>query len=264
MKTSSCLHDPEFFMPLGTFSLACHSPFFSETKVILLKPHQPQLLGEFSLAGYINLCFVPKGILRSLPQVSSPGLFLVLAFHSVSLVLENKTLLFPQTNSADRCVFPPKENKTSDSHTCIFLVPLGNPGFHGVWGFFPFFPGAAQLSYICCPQFFNHILLPSQPQISTYLHLILLFFWCHFSSSHLFLTFSSWVLHHHTSVFQSISPLPISASLYAVITATCSCGQLPQRPLLSSYYFYIQLCIQITSTASSIPSCLQLPASSCI
>lgn len=184
MKTSSRLHDPEFFMPLGTFSLACHSPFFSETKVILLKPHQPQLLGEFSLAGYINLRFVPKGILRSLPQVSSPGLFLVLAFHSVSSVLESKTLLFPQTNSADRCVFPPKENETSDSHTCMFLVPLGHPGFHGVWGFFPFFPGAAQLSYICCPQFFNHILLPSQPQISTYLHLTLLFFWCHFSLSH--------------------------------------------------------------------------------
>lgn len=62
MKTSSCLQDPEFFTPLGTSSLACHSPkFLLRDQGILLKPHQPQILAEFCLAGYINFILFQKG-----------------------------------------------------------------------------------------------------------------------------------------------------------------------------------------------------------
>lgn len=76
--------------------------------------------------------------------------------------------------------------------------------------------------------------------------------------------FASWPLHHSKWNFHLISPPPLSASLLAMVIATFICGQLPQRPLPSRHYFCIKLCIQITSTHSSLPSCLQLPSPSCI
>lgn len=140
---------------------------------------------------------------------------------------------------------------SSDSYTCVFLMPQGNPDFHGVWGFFPFF--SLMLPYVCHPQLSNHILLPSQPQISTYFHLILLFSWYHSPFSHLFLTFSpgfSIITHQSFTWFLHNQWVPASI-LWLHPHAVR--GQLPQRPFPSNYYFYVQLCTQITSTAFSIP-----------
>lgn len=86
-------------MPLGTSSLACHSPLFLLRDQDNLTKTTPATDFRTVFSGWIY--FVSKGILRSLFQVFSPGLFSVLSFHSVFLVLENKTLLFPQINSAD-------------------------------------------------------------------------------------------------------------------------------------------------------------------
>lgn len=88
---------------------------------------------------------------------------------------------FPQLSSADGSVFLPKEKESSGTHICLFLVFLRIPDLHifvGLFGFvcFSFFFPLLQHNYLLffTPQFFNHILVPPQPQVSSYFHLTFL------------------------------------------------------------------------------------------